>query len=51
MAVIGDEKIFVAIVVVVTGANPLAPSHFSQAGFLRDIHEMHVSGIAVKMAG
>ena len=51
MTVIGDEQIFVAIVVVIADASALSPSHLSQAGFLRDVHKMQISDIAIKMAG
>ena len=51
VTVISDEQVLVAIVVVIADASALSPSHLSQAGFLRDIHEMHVSDIAIKMAG
>ena len=51
MTVVGDEQVFVAVVVIVADARALSPSHLSQAGFLRDIDEVQVADIAIEMAG
>ena len=49
VAVVGDEQIFVAIVVIVADASTLSPANLSQSSFLGDVGEMHVPEITVKM--
>ena len=49
-AVVGDVKIFPAVVVVVADAYALAPPGVSQAGFCRDVGESAVMVVAIKVA-
>src|SRR5262249_22018190 len=49
MAIVGDEQVAQAVVVVVAHANSLPPPGVRQAGFRRDVFELEIAEIAIKM--
>ena len=51
VAVVGNEKVAAAIVIVIGGACSLSPAGVRQAGLLRHVFEMQIAEIAVQVAG
>src|SRR5277367_879622 len=49
-SVVGDEQVFVTVIVIIADADALAPSGVGEAGFLRDVGERAVVIVVVKMA-
>ena len=47
----GDEQVHEAVIVVIAGADSLAPADQADAGFLRDVRESAVVIVAVEVAG
>jgi hypothetical protein len=50
IAVVGDEQIDVAIVVVVAGADALSPSASADARLVGDVRERAVAAVSIQMA-
>src|SRR6202035_4026463 len=51
LSVVGDVQIFPAIIIVITGADSLAPSRRNQTGFFGDIRKSAVMIVVIKMVG
>ena len=51
VSVVGDEEVAQAVVIVVGGADALAPSGSGQAGSCGDVFKLEIAEIAVEVAG
>ena len=51
LAIVGDVEIFPSVVVIVAGANTLAPARGGQPGFGGDVSECSVVIVAIQMVG